>query len=90
MGLEPYYEVNSNLVFMRIPLPVVTSLVAHPSFGEVYSDYGTEGDVTRLVFTGFESPESLASMIDALREAMRQYNDGTLGVSDESQEVTGY
>jgi threonine aldolase len=90
MGLEPYYEVNANLVFMRIPLPVVASLVAHPSFGEVYSDYGTEGDVTRLVFTGFESPESLASMIDALREAMRQHNNGTLGVSDESQKVTGY
>lgn len=90
MGLEPYYEVNSNLVFMRIPLPVVASLVAHPSFGEVYSDYGTEGDVTRLVFTGFESPESLTSMIDALRETMRQHNDGTLGVRDESQKVTGY
>ncbi|MBP9797930.1 aminotransferase class V-fold PLP-dependent enzyme [Candidatus Woesebacteria bacterium] len=90
MGLKPSYEVCSNMVFMDIPLPVVQSLRSNPTFGEIYSDYGAEGTTSRLVFTGFESPESLASMIDALREAMRQHNDGTLGVSDESQKVTGY
>lgn len=89
MGLEPYYEVNSNLVFMRIPMPVVNTLVTHPSFGEVFSDYGTEEDVTRLVFTGFESPESLASLIEALREAMGKYAEGTLAEGDAEKNV-GY
>lgn len=78
MGLEPYYAVCSNMVFMDIPMPVVESLKQHPTFGAVYSDYGVEGTVSRIVFTGFESPKTQDDMIRAFKAAMQKYHNGEL------------
>lgn len=73
LGIEPYFDVSSNMVFAKVPQEVLDVLASHPEFGGVYSDYGREEDISRIVFTGFQSEESMKAMVAALTEAMAAY-----------------
>ena len=64
------------MVFIKLPPDVLEQLATHPQFGGVYSDYGRDEDISRIVFTGFQTPESLSAMISALKEALASRGEG--------------
>jgi threonine aldolase len=72
MGITPHFEVCSNMVFIQLPSEVLQALEAHPEFGVVYSDYGPDENVSRIVFTGFQPPEAIDQMVEVLTDVIHR------------------
>ncbi len=71
IGIASEFAVGANSVFIKLTDKEKQELEANPNFGTVYSDYGSEKNITRVVFTGLQIPDRVLSAAAALAMAKK-------------------